>query len=482
MLLVWLVLFCVSQLNTEPSSTSIDDYSPREIFLGRALNYKRDLRIGYGDYAQVQVSLGDSEYNTLESRTEGAIAVWPTGNLQSGVKFFLLGSHRIVTRDQWVPLPMPPPVIEYLNKLADKYPVSRDPQFIVGNRALDDDIEADPLDSAHAAAISDGPLCVIPNQNDLAHFASEPSTDPPTQTTVVEAATDQTAQATSTVEPVADVPIDVPTKHQTNEPTDHPTADTASEHGVPDDGVTEASTAEPTPAPTHGYNTRRGARKDYSTMHSGGRLRTPECHYGLHISVNKALNKLGRTALHAMLDEMIQFHCKGVGKPIHKRDLTFQQLKSVIRSSMFLKEKYLSTGEFEKLKARLVAGGDQQDKAMYEDVTSPTVATAAFFMAAAIAARENRHVATVDIGGAFLNAEMGHHNVYMSLDPLLAAIFKTVDGEYQEFMNDDGTIIVKLSKVPYGCVQSSKLWYEHLCGTLLEMGFIRNPLDPERSS
>ena len=178
-----------------------------------------------------------------------------------------------------------------------------------------------------------------------------------------------------------------------------------------------------------------------------------------------------------MIDEMVQFHCKDVGKPIHKRDLTFKQLKSVIRSSMFLKEKYLSTGEFEKLKARIVAGGNMQDKSLYEDVTSPTVATPAVFIAVAIAARERRKVATVDIGGAFLNAEMGHHNVYMLLDPILSALLQRIDAKYQEFVNEDGTIIVKLNKALYGCVQSSKLWYEHLRGTLEAMGFERNPLD-----
>ena len=47
----------------------------------------------------------------------------------------------------------------------------------------------------------------------------------------------------------------------------------------------------------------------------------------------------------------------------------------IIRSQMFLKEKYLPTGAFEKLKARLVAGGNQQDKDLYDDISSPTVST-----------------------------------------------------------------------------------------------------------
>ena len=79
---------------------------------------------------------------------------------------------------------------------------------------------------------------------------------------------------------------------------------------------------------------------------------------------------------------------------------------------MFLKEKYLSTGEFEKQKTRRVDGGDMHDKSLYEDLPSLTVTTTAVLMCAAIAARERRKVATMDIGGAFLNAEMGTQSVY----------------------------------------------------------------------
>ena len=66
-LLIWLVLCCVTHLSMEPTFSSIDDYGPRGIFLQKALNYKRDLRIRFGDYAQGQVSFGDSDYNMMES-------------------------------------------------------------------------------------------------------------------------------------------------------------------------------------------------------------------------------------------------------------------------------------------------------------------------------------------------------------------------------------------------------------------------------
>ena len=47
---------------------------------------------------------------------------------------------------------------------------------------------------------------------------------------------------------------------------------------------------------------------------------------------------------------------KNVWTPIDGRLLTAEERRSIIRSNMFLKEKYLTSGEFDKLKARLVAG------------------------------------------------------------------------------------------------------------------------------
>ena len=60
--------------------------------------------------------------------------------------------------------------------------------------------------------------------------------------------------------------------------------------------------------------------------------------------------------------ELEQMLNKNVWTPIDVRTLSPEQRGRVIRSSMFLKEKFLATGEFEKLKARLVAGGASKIK------------------------------------------------------------------------------------------------------------------------
>jgi hypothetical protein len=59
---------------------------------------------------------------------------------------------------------------------------------------------------------------------------------------------------------------------------------------------------------------------------------------------------------------------KKVLKPVRGGSLDVGQRWSTIRSSMFLKAMYLRDGTFDKLKVRLVAGGDQQDKSPYNGV------------------------------------------------------------------------------------------------------------------
>ena len=110
--------------------------------------------------------------------------------------------------------------------------------------------------------------------------------------------------------------------------------------------------------------------------------------YAMHISVKKGLQELRKPALLAMMGEIQQLDGKGCFSPRYINSLTKTQMRKIIRSSMFLKEKFDSMGVFEKLKASILAGDDQQNKSPYKDVGSPRVTTLAVFMTAAIAARE----------------------------------------------------------------------------------------------
>jgi hypothetical protein len=140
---MWLVSFCVSRINIVPSSVSGDRISPREKFIGRKLDYQRDLRVGFGDYVQAH------EPNIISQvvRTEGAIALLPVGNLTGSVKFFKLATRSIVTRDMFTVLPMPDNVIAYLNMYAgnQQRKLQRDPAITYRGRAVEDHNEDEPL-------------------------------------------------------------------------------------------------------------------------------------------------------------------------------------------------------------------------------------------------------------------------------------------------------------------------------------------------
>jgi hypothetical protein len=99
---------------------------------------------------------------------------------------------------------------------------------------------------------------------------------------------------------------------------------------------------------------------------------------------------------------------KGAIIPVNPRDLTYKDLKKVITSALFFKEKFSPTGEFQKLKARLVAGGHMQDRSVFEqsDISSPTINTSSVLLLASIAAKERRKVWTMDVGTAYLNAKI----------------------------------------------------------------------------
>jgi hypothetical protein len=80
-----------------------------------------------------------------------------------------------------------------------------------------------------------------------------------------------------------------------------------------------------------------------------------------NISVRDALRTKGGEAKRVILKELKQMIDRKVFSPVCRSLHTEHDRRSTIRSPMFLKAKYHPDGTFDKLKAHLVAGGDQQD-------------------------------------------------------------------------------------------------------------------------
>eukprot|EP00975_Prorocentrum_lima_P020870 4390870-Prorocentrum_lima.AAC.1 len=89
---------------------------------------------------------------------------------------------------------------------------------------------------------------------------------------------------------------------------------------------------------------------------------------------------------------------------------------------------------------------------------------------------ENRFVATVDVEGAFLHAEMDKE-VILEIGTELAPILAAVEPLYEQYLTADDRIYVKLKKALYGCVESARLFYNHIAASLVSMGFKANPYD-----
>ena len=111
------VLYCISRMNYEPYGVREWGPSPRELFVGRKPDGKRDFRCSFGDYAQCTIPNTD---NSMKCRTDDCVVMLPTGNRTGTVRMLSLATGKLVNRDQFRILPMPLSVIHRLDELAKK--------------------------------------------------------------------------------------------------------------------------------------------------------------------------------------------------------------------------------------------------------------------------------------------------------------------------------------------------------------------------
>jgi hypothetical protein len=128
---------------------------------------------------------------------------------------------------------------------------------------------------------------------------------------------------------------------------------------------------------------------------------------------------------------------------------------------VFLVEKFLVSGEFDKIKAQLVANGAQQKKNLYPNNSLPTASIHAIFTCFAIVAHIGQYsVAKSDVKGAYIQTEITGSPIYMKLDKKLTSSVISILTNLQQYVTAKGTLYTRLLKALYGCVQSGQLWYK----------------------
>jgi len=198
--------------------------------------------------------------------------------------------------------------------------------------------------------------------------------------------------------------------------------------------------------------------------------------FATHMSAKECVRIFGdKMTEKSIEDEIMGLIEREALSPVDQSNFDWKT-KKVIPMSLFLRDKY-TDGKFIKLKARLVAGGHRQDRSLYPTArrSSPTVNIQSIFTMLNIAASESRSVLSFDVGMAFLEADIDEE-IYMILDKMTTSVLIKMHPEFG-ILAKNGKILVQLKKALYGCVQSSKLWYDRIKTFLYSIGFECNPMD-----
>jgi len=206
--------------------------------------------------------------------------------------------------------------------------------------------------------------------------------------------------------------------------------------------------------------------------------------YGLalgNLQDKVALERFGKAAYDSIKEELEQLFVKKKALvPVLYRDIARVNLYfPILRSHMFLREKFNALGVFEKIKARLVADGSSQDREDFDDevISSPTACIESIFNMLKLVAVEKRHLSILDVGGAYHNAKIDRPT-YMFIKPDLTNILLNVWPHFVKFKDGQGRVLTLIDRAMYGLVQSAKLWYSTITRLLKKDGYVSNPMDP----
>jgi hypothetical protein len=181
--------------------------------------------------------------------------------------------------------------------------------------------------------------------------------------------------------------------------------------------------------------------------------------------------KLSKDAVEA---ELKQLHEVKAFKPVYYKDIPADHRRRIIPCHLFLKEKYKADGTVDRMKGRLVAGGDQVDVTQLGDTRSPTVNQATVMMMINLVAANDLKMVTADITGAFLVPVMSsapEDITYIQMDSTLSKLLSDLFPMYRPFLTPRGDLYILLKRYLYGLPQAAYMFNKHLTETMIKIGF-----------
>ena len=193
------------------------------------------------------------------------------------------------------------------------------------------------------------------------------------------------------------------------------------------------------------------------------------------MSAKAGIRRFGDAARDAMSAEFRQLDEKGVFEPVNPDSLDPDVTRQALRCINVIKQKRCG-----KIKGRTCADGRPQ-RNLYDksETSSPTASADAIMLTLIVDALERRDVATADVAGAYLNANMDDY-VLMKLEGEDARLMCDVNPSYEKYVTHQQgrpVLYLRLAKALYGCVKSAMLWYKLFTSTLKKLGFKLNPYD-----
>ena len=114
-----LVFYCVKRMNSEATVNSKDNICARVRMTGKRIEYAKEYKLGFGDYAEARDPSAVSN-SAEQQRTKAVIMLWPTGNIKGSWRAFSIATGKVVTQTQFVKLNTTDEVICSMNKWASK--------------------------------------------------------------------------------------------------------------------------------------------------------------------------------------------------------------------------------------------------------------------------------------------------------------------------------------------------------------------------
>lgn len=176
-----------------------------------------------------------------------------------------------------------------------------------------------------------------------------------------------------------------------------------------------------------------------------------------------AAKKAIKGELHQLFQELVAL------VPVKRNQIP--ESMTILKSHMFLVNKYLANGDFNQCKTRLVTDGRDQDPKIYPEKSSPTVAIHSVFTVLGLACEKYWWIVIkINIKGAFMQTPMGQPT-FIQLDPKVTQYVKELYPVLNKFISTDGCIYTVLLKAMYGCVQASALWYALIRREIEKIGY-----------